>query len=97
MLGIKGTVAFFVALIGYGIALAFTASVILKPFMPTRIGMWIGRGKLEIGMPPNTEGMRELLGDNFIPVMALCAFAIGVGTTQALRWLIRRRGSSTVY
>ena len=38
-LGIKGTLAFFVAVFGYGLALGFTGAVFTKPLMPTRVGM----------------------------------------------------------
>ena len=93
-LGIKGTVAFFLALLGYGTALALTVAVLMKPLLPS-IGMWVGSRGLNLGMPANTEGMHEVLGNNFIPVIALCAFAIGVGTTQALRWLIRKHRPKT--
>jgi hypothetical protein len=92
-LGITGTITFFVALIGYGTALALTAALLAKPFMPSRIGMWLGPRSLNVGVPNNPGEMRELLGHWFVPVIAVLAFAIAVGTTQALRWLIRRRSS----
>jgi hypothetical protein len=41
--------------------------------------------------------MRELLGHWFIPVIAVLAFAIAVGTTHALRWLIRSRSPGQAY
>jgi hypothetical protein len=88
--GMKGTVAFFLALIGYGTAFGITIALILKPIMPSRVGVWWGRGDLNIGMVDHPEQMHELLGQWFVPVMAVFAFALAAGTTQALRWLMRR-------
>jgi len=96
-LGIAGTITFFLAFIGYGTALALTIAVFLKPFMPSRLGMWLGPKTLNVGVPDHPEAMRELLGHWFVPVIAVLAFAIAVGTTQALRWLISRRLSSPTY
>ncbi len=96
-LGITGTTTFFVALLGYGTALTLTVAVFLKPFMPSRLGMWLGPRSLGVGVPNNPAGMHELLGHWFVPVIAVSAFAIAVGTTHALRWLIRRRSSSPAY
>jgi hypothetical protein len=92
-LGMKGTVAFFVALFGYSIALGLTIAVILKPIMPSRVGLWWGNGDLNVGMVDHPGQMHELLGQWFVPVMVVVAFAFAVGTTQALRWLIRKRAA----
>jgi hypothetical protein len=35
--------------------------------------------------------MHELLGKYFVPVIAVVAFAFAIGTTHALRWMIRKR------
>lgn len=96
-LGIAGTITFFVAFIGYGMALALTVAVFLKPFMPSRLGMWLGPKTLNVGVPDHPEAMRELLGHWFVPVIAVAAFAFAVGTTQALRCLITRRSSTAAY
>ena len=93
----KGTLAFLLALFGYTTALGLTASVFLKPFMPSRVGLWVGQEGLNVGVPAQPEQMHELLGRWFVPVIAVCAFAIAVGTTHALRWLIRRRSPSSAY
>jgi len=97
-LGITGTTAFFLALIGYGAALGLTVAVFVKPFMPSRVGMWVGHGNLNVGiLPANPEGAHEVLGRWFVPVIAVVAFAFAVGTTHALRWLIRRRSPNPAY
>jgi hypothetical protein len=89
-LGIKGTLAFLVALFGYGLALGFTASVFVKPFMP-KMGWWSGPEGFGIMVPDHPERMHELLGNYFIPVIAAAAFASAIGTTQLLRWMMRKR------
>jgi uncharacterized membrane protein len=96
-LGITGMIAFLVGLFGYTTALALTVAIFLKPFMPSKIGMWVGSEGLNIGVPTHPERMHELLGRWFVPVIALAAFAFAVGTTRALRWLILRRSPNAAY
>jgi uncharacterized membrane protein len=90
-LGIKGALAFLVALFGYGLALGFTGAVLIKPFMPSKVGMWIGPEGLNIGVPAHPERMHELLGNYFVPVIAVAAFLSAIGTTHVLRWMMRKR------
>lgn len=90
-LGTKGTFAFLVGLFGYTTALSLTVAVFLKPIMPTKVGMWVGPEGLNIGVPSHPEVMHELLGRYFVPVIAAAAFVFAIGTTHALRWMIRRR------
>ena len=90
-LGIKGTLAFFVALFGYSIALAFTGAVFMKSFMPSKVGLWIGAKGLQLGVPAHPEQMHELLGNYFVPVIAVAAFLSAIGTTHLLRWMMRKR------
>jgi len=40
--GIAGVITFLLTLAGYGIALVFLLSALLKPFLPARIGLWLG-------------------------------------------------------
>jgi len=90
-LGVKGTLAFFVAVIGYSVALSFTVSVFLKPFMPTRLGWFSGPEGVGLIIPRHPEVMHEWLGNYFIPVIAAAAFLSAIGTTQLLRWMMRKR------
>jgi hypothetical protein len=87
----KGVLAFFLAIFGYSIALAFTVSIFLKPFMQDKIGMWVGPEGLNIGVPSHPARAHELLGNYFVPVIAVAAFATAIGTTHALRWMMRKR------
>lgn len=90
-LGTKGTLAFLVAVFGYTLALGFTVAVFLKPLMPSKIGWWSGPEGFGIIIPDHPELMHEWLGPYFVPVIAALAFAAAIGTTQALRWMIRKR------
>lgn len=90
-LGMKGTLAFFVALFGYSLALGFTGAAFIKPFMPSKVGMWIGPRGLYLGVPAHPEQMHELLGNYFVPVIAVAAFVSAIGTTQLIRWMMRKR------
>ena len=95
--GVKGTLAFLIALFGYAMALGLTISIFVKPFMPSRMGLWIGPEGFDVGIPSHPEVMHELLGKYFIPVIAVAAFAFAIGTTHALRWMIRKRPPSQRY
>ena len=95
-LGIKGTMAFFVAVFGYGMALGFTVSVFLKPFIP-RIGWWSGPEGFGIMVPDHPERMHELLGNYFVPVIAAAAFLVAIGTTHLLRWMMRKRAPGLTF
>jgi uncharacterized membrane protein len=96
-IGVKGTLAFLIALFGYAMALGLTISIFVKPLMPSRMGLWIGPEGFNVGIPNHPEVMHELLGNYFIPVIAVAAFAFAIGTTQALRWMIRKRSPSQRY
>ena len=95
-LGIKGTFAFFVAVVGYSLALAFTAAVFAKPFLPSQLGMWIGPEGFNLGVRTHPEPMRELLGNYFVPVIAAAAFVTAIATTHLLRWILRKRAPGLV-
>jgi hypothetical protein len=95
-LGMRGMAAFLLAIVGYSLALGLTISVFAKPFIPG-VGLWLGREGLNVGVPTHRGLNHELLGQWFVPVIAVCAFAAAIGTTQALRWLIRRRPSGSAY
>jgi hypothetical protein len=89
--GIRGFIVFLLAVLGYGAALTFLITVLLKPFLPNQVGLWVGRGTIEFGTPGHQAGLHEVLGSLYIPVTMLLAFGAAVGTTHALRWLIRTR------
>jgi uncharacterized membrane protein len=96
-LGIKGTLAFLVALFGYSLVLGFTGAVFLKPFMPSKVGMWVGPEGFDIGVPAHPERMHELLGNYFVPVIAAAALVSAIGTTHLLRWMMRKRAPGLTF
>jgi hypothetical protein len=89
--GVRGFVVFMVAMVGYVVALGFFVTALLKPFLPNRIGLWVGHGSFAFGATGPGTGVHEVLGNSYIPVTMLLAFGAAVGTTHALRWLIRTR------
>jgi len=91
-----GTLAFLLGLLGYSLALALTIALLLKPFVPG-VGMWAGQGHLNVGANSNMAGTHEVLGQWFVPVIALIAFAAAIGTTSALRLLMRKRPRNPAY
>ena len=72
-------------------ALGLLLTVLLKPFFPDHIGLWVGHGNFVFGATSRTAGIHDVLGSLYIPVAMLLAFAAAVGTTHALRWLMRTR------
>ncbi|HXM61413.1 MAG TPA: hypothetical protein VN950_11220 [Terriglobales bacterium] len=89
--GIRGFAVFMVAMVGYTMALGFLVTVLLKPFLPNRIGLWVGHGNFVFGATSQGSGVHDVLGSLYIPVTMLLAFGTAVGTTHALRWLMRTR------
>jgi uncharacterized membrane protein len=90
-IGVKGALAFLIALFGYTMALGLTILIFVKPLMPSRVGLWIGPEGFNLGIRSHPEVMHELLGKYFVPVIAVAAFAFAIGTTHLLRWMIRKR------
>jgi len=89
--GVRGFAVFMVSIVGYVMALGFLVTVLLKPFFPDRIGLWVGHGNFVFGATGPRAGVHEVLGSLYIPVTMLLAFGTAVGTTHALRWLMRTR------
>jgi hypothetical protein len=91
-LHVRGFAVFMVATVGYVMALGFLLTVLLKPLLPNRIGLWVGHGDFVFGATDSpSAGVHEVLGSLYIPVTMLLAFGAAIGTTHALRWLIRTR------
>jgi len=90
MISLRGFTAFLIGLVGYSLGIVLYITALLKPLMP-RIGLWVGRGTVEIGTPGSEAGLHEVLGAYYIVVAFVVGFGAFLGTTQALRWLMRRR------
>ncbi len=89
MTGIRGFAVFMVAMVGYSMAAGFYLTAMLKPFMPTKVGLWVGRGSFDFGVRDSTEGVHELLGAYYTPVTLVLGILAVIGTTLLLRLLIR--------
>jgi uncharacterized membrane protein len=87
--GAKGVVVFLLALFGYASGLALTITVLMKPFIHS-VGLWVGDGVFQFGPTDMSPGKHEVLGDLYIPVVTVMAFVIVIGTTQGLRWLMKK-------
>lgn len=47
----------------------FPVAIILKIIYPHKTGLWVGKGNFIIGIKAPQEGVNEVLGDFFIPVV----------------------------
>lgn len=99
MRSLFGFIVFMAGLFGYSLAAGFLACAILKPFLPDEVGMWVHpNGLVSFGAVDVAHGTHELLGWWIIPVSIIASAAFLVGTTRALRTLLRyaRRRSGTL-
>jgi hypothetical protein len=93
---LEGVAALTVAFIGYGIALVALGCAFFKPFMPSRIGLWMweitpGDPSFQLGrvsVPP--ADARELLGWYIVPFGLVIGGLALVATTRYLRAKVRR-------
>lgn len=90
MISLRGFTVFLIGLVGYSLGIVLYVTALLKPLMP-RIGFWVGRGTVAIGTPASQAGLHEVLGPYYIVVAFVAGFGAFLGTTQALRCLMRRR------
>lgn len=76
-------------IVGYVLGVALIGCAILKPLLPTYIGLWITPSGTRFGFAmPKPQGP-ELLGWWFIPIGLVVGTACVVGTTAFLRWMLR--------
>ena len=89
MMSFLGFVSFILGLFGYGVALGFLLTALIKPFDPDRVGAWVPHsGGLTIGTS-NMPMSEELLGWWIIPVGLIVAAVFFIATTRFLRWMLR--------
>jgi hypothetical protein len=95
--GLRGFVAFLALLLGYSLGAGFLACAVLKPFLPTHIGLWVDPPAFSLGyISPDWHGARELLGWWIIPI----GYSVGplflIWTTRLVQWLLRRHATQPV-
>jgi hypothetical protein len=89
LMGVEGTLALFVLLIGFVSGFAFWAAAACKPFMPDRVGFYWDPPLFTLGHLDT--GHKELLGYWIIPVGILVGTLLFIISIRFTRWMIRRR------
>jgi len=85
-ISVAGFGLFLVSLLGYGIAAGFLLVAVMKPFRPSRVGLWReAPDGFSLGVLDHTAPAHEMLGWWIIPVGL--AVAIGLGW---LTWALDR-------
>jgi hypothetical protein len=75
-LHVRGFAVFMVATVGYVMALGFLLTVLLKPFLPNRIGLWVGHGDFVFGTTDiPSAGVHEVWGVCIFPLQ--CSLPLG--------------------
>jgi uncharacterized membrane protein len=83
-----GFIVFLAGLVGYSLAIGFLVCALLKPFMPSQVGLWIHDHGFTLGTI-SSPAAHELLGWWLIPIGFIAGALLLVWTTRALRWLLR--------
>ncbi len=90
-----GLVAFFLAVFGYTMGIAWLMGAILKWFHPDRVGLWVGPQIWNLSLGALTvaerarEHVHEVLGWWLIPIGIIVGPLILILTTLILRWTLR--------
>jgi hypothetical protein len=97
--GLRGSVAFVALLIGYSIGIGFVVCALLKPFLPSHVGLWIDPPAFSLGyLSPDARVGRELLGWWIIPIGWTVGPLALIWTTRFVQWLFgRRRAKSDLF
>ena len=90
--GIQGYIVFVLALMGYTLAASFYITALLKPFFPHNVGVFISEQGLNIARFPEPPPGAEILGIYYVPVAVFVGFLFTLGTTLAIRFVIRHFG-----
>lgn len=90
--GIQGYIVFVVALLGYTLGASFYITALLKPFFPHNVGVFISEQGLNLARFPEPPPGTEILGIYYVPVAVFLGFLFTLGTTLAIRLVVRRFG-----
>lgn len=90
--GIQGYIVFVLAMLGYSTGACFYISALLKPFFPHNVGMFVSDYCINLAGFPEPPSGTEILGPYFIPVAVFLGFLFTLGTTVAIRFVVRRFG-----
>jgi uncharacterized membrane protein len=90
--GLRGFLAFLALLIGYSSGLSFLVCAVLKPFLPSHIGLWLDPPLFSIGYFNAADHLKhEVLGWWIVPLGLAIGPLMLIWTTRLVQWLIRRR------
>ena len=90
--GIQGYIVFVLAMLGYTIGASFYITALLKPFFPHNVGVFVSEQGLNLAHFPGPPPGAEILGNYYAPVAVFLGFLFTLGTTLAIRFVVRRFG-----
>ena len=90
--GLRGFVAFVALLVGYSIGVGFVVCALLKPFLPSYVGLWVDPPAFTLGVLSAADRHgRELLGWWIVPIGWTIGPLALIWTTRFVQWLFGRR------
>ncbi len=90
--GVRGLLAFLALLLGYSLGLGLLLCAVLKPFLPSHVGLWLDPPAFSLGYFTAADHLkREILGWWIVPLGLAVGTLSMVWTTRLVQWLIRRR------
>ncbi len=72
-------------------ALLVLLTAVLKPFVPGKVGLWVGNGNFYVGVDQQLAGVHEVLGWWGIPVLAVTGVLLFWVSNRAMLALVRWR------
>jgi uncharacterized membrane protein len=100
-LSLQGFVVFLVSLSGYALAAGFLVTAVMKPFAPSRAGLWILSAEdfsFSLGVVDHSPQAREVLGWWIIPIGLVAGFGLawltwrfGVFSVRGMARSVKRR------
>lgn len=90
--GIQGYIVFVVAMLGYTVGASLYVTALLKPLFPHHVGLFVSEQGINLARFPDPPVGTEMLGAYYIPAAAFAGFLCTLGTTLAIRFVVRRFG-----
>jgi uncharacterized membrane protein len=90
--GIQGYIVFVLAMLGYTIGACLYVTALLKPLFPHHVGLFVGEQGINLARFPAPPPGTEILGAYYIPCAVFLGFLFTLGTTLAIRSVVRRFG-----
>jgi uncharacterized membrane protein len=84
-----GLALFILGIVGYATGFALVLSGVLKIFLPSQIGAWVGPHDIFNIGANNDPTARDVLGWWLVPVGVVGGSILVIATTRALRWTLR--------